>query len=107
MLSFLSQEVKPVQGNSSPSMASAPATTSAQGSSGQRLLEETQNVVSGGGEVAGKGTTQQPLVDAEGKGKKRVPTSGRGKGNMMVLPKSKGSSGPGWTGAGFDVDGRA
>ncbi|CAA6673836.1 unnamed protein product [Spirodela intermedia] len=38
-----------------------------------------------------------------------VPGSDIGKreGNMMILPKSKGSSGPGWTGAGFDVDGRA
>ncbi|CAA7411093.1 unnamed protein product [Spirodela intermedia] len=99
-------EVKPVQGNSTPSMASSPAATSTQGS-GQRLPEETQNLASGGGEVAGKGTTQPPSVDAEGKGRKRVPTSGRGKGNMMILPKSKGSSGPGWTGAGFDVDGRA
>ena len=38
--------------------------------------------------------------------KKRTLNQGRGKGNNDIVPKSRGSTGPGWTGAGFDVDGR-
>lgn len=42
----------------------------------------------------------------EAREKKRMSNLGRGKGNGIV-PKGRGSTGPGWTGAGFDVDGRA
>ncbi|XP_006662240.1 uncharacterized protein LOC102705752 [Oryza brachyantha] len=46
---------------------------------------------------------QQRPADAE---KKRRPSqTGRGRGGVMILPKGRGSSGSGWTGAGFDVDG--
>ena len=47
---------------------------------------------------------QQRPADAE---RKRRPSHmGRGRGGVMILPKGRGSSGSGWTGAGFDVDGR-
>uniref|UniRef100_A0A0E0IQ99 Uncharacterized protein n=1 Tax=Oryza nivara TaxID=4536 RepID=A0A0E0IQ99_ORYNI len=47
---------------------------------------------------------QQRPADAE---RKRRPSQmGRGRGGVMILPKGRGSSGSGWTGAGFDVDGR-
>lgn len=50
------------------------------------------------------GQNQSQLVDGEGRGKKKVVNLNRGRGNL--LSKGRGSSGPGWTGAGFDVDGR-
>ncbi|KAL5232221.1 hypothetical protein ABZP36_030997 [Zizania latifolia] len=46
---------------------------------------------------------QQRSADAEKK--RRQSHSGRGRGGVMILPKGRGSSGSGWTGAGFDVDG--
>lgn len=46
---------------------------------------------------------QQPIpAEAE----KRPSNSARGRGGVMILPKGRGSSGSGWTGAGFDVDSR-
>lgn len=42
---------------------------------------------------------------AEAEKKRRPSNSGRGRGGVMVLPKGRGSSGAGWTGAGFDVVG--
>lgn len=44
--------------------------------------------------------------EGEGRGKKKTYFQGRGKG-IGAAPKGRGSSAPGWTGAGFDVDGRA
>nr|TKV94343.1 hypothetical protein SEVIR_9G288100v2 [Setaria viridis] len=44
---------------------------------------------------------QQRPAEAE---KKRRPSNARGRGGVMILPKGRGSSGSGWTGAGFDVD---
>lgn len=56
---------------------------------------------------ASNGQNQLPHIDGEGRGKKRSSNPGRGgKGNMMVLGKGRGAPGTGWTGAGFDVDGR-
>lgn len=43
--------------------------------------------------------------DNEGRGKKKT-VQGRGKG-IGAVPKGRGSAAPGWTGAGFDVDGRS
>ncbi|KAK1273673.1 hypothetical protein QJS04_geneDACA010802 [Acorus gramineus] len=50
-------------------------------------------------------TKQQQPHDGEGGGKKRQLNLGRAKGSG-TLPKGRGSAGSGWTGAGFDVDGR-
>lgn len=52
------------------------------------------------------GQNQQPNLDGEGKVKKKVQFQGRGRG-IGVVPKGRGSATPGWTGAGFDVDGRS
>ncbi|KAF8380376.1 hypothetical protein HHK36_027861 [Tetracentron sinense] len=51
------------------------------------------------------GHNQQPAVEGEGRGKKKSLIQGRGKG-IGAVPKGRGSPGPGWTGSGFDVDGR-
>lgn len=51
------------------------------------------------------GHNQPPHVDGEGRKKKNV-TQGRGRG-IGAMPKGRGSAGPGWTGAGFDVDARS
>ncbi|RWW60364.1 hypothetical protein BHE74_00032646 [Ensete ventricosum] len=51
-------------------------------------------------EPASDARNQRPV---EVKEKKRTMNSGRGKGSMF-MPKGRGPSGSGWTGAGFDVD---
>ncbi|XP_030532864.1 uncharacterized protein LOC115742608 [Rhodamnia argentea] len=53
----------------------------------------------------GNGPSQQPSADGEERGRKKVQFHGRGKG-IGAVPKGRGPPGPGWTGAGFDVDGR-
>ncbi|GAB2265294.1 hypothetical protein Dimus_000360 [Dionaea muscipula] len=52
------------------------------------------------------GHNQQLTADGEGRGKKKSLLQGRGKG-IGALAKGRGTSAPGWTGAGFDVDGRS
>ncbi|KAI3918096.1 hypothetical protein MKX01_041416 [Papaver californicum] len=51
------------------------------------------------------GQGQQPSVEGEGRAKKKIINPGRGKSGFV--PKGRGSPGPGWTGAGFDVDARS
>ncbi|XP_059450609.1 uncharacterized protein LOC132181419 isoform X2 [Corylus avellana] len=51
------------------------------------------------------GQNQQLSVEGEGRGRKKSQFQGRGKG-IGAVPKGRGSPAPGWTGAGFDVDGR-
>lgn len=63
------------------------------------------NPASGGNVPVRNGQNQQPSVEGGG-GKKKSQFHGRGKG-IGAVPKGRGSSAPGWTGAGFDVDGRA
>lgn len=46
---------------------------------------------------------QPPSVDGEGRGKKKSLLHGKGRG-IGALPKGRGPSATGWTGAGFDVD---
>ncbi|KAK4403554.1 hypothetical protein Sango_0724000 [Sesamum angolense] len=48
---------------------------------------------------------QQPSSVGEGRGKRKSSIQGRLKG-IGVVPKGRGPAEPGWTGAGFDVDGR-
>ncbi|XP_056160302.1 uncharacterized protein LOC115683228 [Syzygium oleosum] len=56
---------------------------------------------------SGNGPSQQPSADGgEERGRKKVQFHGRGKGIGAVPNKGRGHPGPGWTGAGFDVDGR-
>lgn len=49
-------------------------------------------------------TMEQQPIPAEAEKKRRPSNSARGRGGVMILPKGRGSSGSGWTGAGFDVD---
>ncbi|PKI35768.1 hypothetical protein CRG98_043803 [Punica granatum] len=77
-------------------------------SSVPQLLEPVQKVMHqerDGKVLATNGPNQQPTADGDGRGKKKVQLQGRGKG-IGVVPKGRGSSSAGWTGAGFDVDGR-
>ncbi|KAF5743572.1 hypothetical protein HS088_TW08G00156 [Tripterygium wilfordii] len=57
----------------------------------------------GNGENASamNGHNQHPNVEGEGRGKKRSQLLGRGRG-IGAVPKGRGSSLPGWTGAGFE-----
>ncbi|KAI6672272.1 hypothetical protein NL676_000178 [Syzygium grande] len=56
---------------------------------------------------SGNGPSQQPSADGgEERGRKKVQFHGRGKGIGAVPNKGRGHPGTGWTGAGFDVDGR-
>lgn len=50
--------------------------------------------------------SQPAPAEGEGRGKKKILLHGRGKG-MGALPKGRGPAASGWTGAGFDVDGRS
>ncbi|KAH6809624.1 junctophilin-like protein [Perilla frutescens var. frutescens] len=51
------------------------------------------------------GQSQQPSSDSEGRAKKKSSNQGRVRG-IGAVPKGRGPGAPGWTGAGFDVDGR-
>ncbi|XP_075483886.1 uncharacterized protein LOC142524044 [Primulina tabacum] len=51
------------------------------------------------------GQNLQPPSDVEGRGKKKGNVQGRVRG-IGALPKGRGPAAAGWTGAGFDVDGR-
>uniref|UniRef100_A0ACD5TPA8 Uncharacterized protein n=1 Tax=Avena sativa TaxID=4498 RepID=A0ACD5TPA8_AVESA len=53
-------------------------------------------------EPASTGHQQQKSAEAE---RKRRPSNsgGRGRGGVMTLPKGRGGSGSGWTGAGFET----
>ncbi|XP_062200968.1 uncharacterized protein LOC133903566 [Phragmites australis] len=58
--------------------------------------------LSNAGEAASGRQQERP---SEAEKKRRPSNSGRGRGGVMILPKGRGSSASGWTGAGFDVDG--
>ncbi|XP_059315082.1 uncharacterized protein LOC132065622 isoform X1 [Lycium ferocissimum] len=70
------------------------------GSSGNTLKEGNAR-----SSAAENGRKQLPSLD-EARGKKKINLQGRGKG-IGIVPKGRGSAAPGWTGAGFDVDGRS
>ncbi|OMO97969.1 Golgin, RAB6-interacting [Corchorus olitorius] len=69
------------------------------------VSENVPNQGNGGNVPATDGQNQQPANDGEVKGKKKSQFHGRGKG-IGAVPKGRGPAAPGWTGAGFDVDGR-
>lgn len=79
--------------------ASQPAQLQPVESSGN-VPENTLTRGNNNGQSSSDGRNQRPV---EVKEKKRIPNLGRGKGSM-ILPKVRGPSDPGWTGAGFDVD---
>ncbi|KAM3401704.1 hypothetical protein ACQJBY_006020 [Aegilops geniculata] len=51
---------------------------------------------------ATSGSQQQRTAEA-GRKQRSSNSGGRGRGGVMVLPKGRGSSGSGWTGAGFET----
>ncbi|PHU22930.1 hypothetical protein BC332_08037 [Capsicum chinense] len=85
--SSTTRDVCSVQGTQEPS----------NGSSETTLKEENARNA-----AAENGKNEKP----EARAKKKINAQGRGKG-IGIIPKSRGSAPPGWTGAGFDVDGRS
>lgn len=83
--------------------ASSAATNSTEAGGG--VSKNVPNEGNGGNVPATNGLGQQTSVEVEGRGKKKSQFHGRGKG-IGAVPKGRGSPAPGWTGAGFDVDGR-
>jgi len=67
---------------------------------------EAANVASEGVARTAPNQNQPAAAEVEGRGKRKVLLHGRGKG-IGALPKGRGPAAPGWTGAGFDVDGRS
>ncbi|XP_057508963.1 LOW QUALITY PROTEIN: uncharacterized protein LOC130791715 [Actinidia eriantha] len=59
-----------------------------------------------GGNAPSRMATIISSAEGEARGKKKIPIQGRGKG-IGAVPKGRGPAAPGWTGAGFDVDGRS
>ncbi|PON88070.1 RAB6-interacting golgin [Trema orientale] len=72
---------------------------------GGRVSKNIPNEGNGGNVPAVNGLNQQASVEGEGRAKKKSQFQGRGRG-LGAVPKGRGSPAPGWTGAGFDVDGR-
>uniref|UniRef100_A0A0D9XIC2 RAB6-interacting golgin n=1 Tax=Leersia perrieri TaxID=77586 RepID=A0A0D9XIC2_9ORYZ len=66
----------------------------------QPAAQNPQNAPSPANNADPASSGLQRPADAE---KKRRPSqTGRGRGGVMILPKGRGSSGSGWTGAGFE-----
>ncbi|KAJ1257302.1 hypothetical protein BS78_K109700 [Paspalum vaginatum] len=69
-----------------------------------------QNRPNGSGQSGRQNNATEPASivqqqkPAEAENKRRQSNSTRGRGGVMILPKGRGSSESGWTGAGFDVD---
>lgn len=90
----------PVQSATTSVVASVPSSLESSGGSPGNVFNQG-NV---GNVPVVNGINQHPQVDGEGRKKKNL-IQGRGKG-IGVIPKGRGSAGRGWTGSGFDVDGR-
>ncbi|GAV61839.1 hypothetical protein CFOL_v3_05365 [Cephalotus follicularis] len=73
--------------------------------SGAGVTQNATNQGNDGHVPVMNGHNQQPTLEGEVRGKKKGQFQGRGKG-IGIVPKGRGSTPPGWTGAGFDVDGR-
>ncbi|KAL6503853.1 aci13 [Orobanche gracilis] len=73
-----------------------------QDSSTVRTSEPTETTISEGNSTTVNGQNPQASSDGEGRGKKKNSIQGRVRG-IGAVPKGRG---PGWTGSGFDVDGR-
>ncbi|KAG9452118.1 hypothetical protein H6P81_005022 [Aristolochia fimbriata] len=74
------------------------------GEKSSQKLDSVQNHGNVGNDSMANGRSPSMLTNDEERGKKRTLNLGRGKGN--VGPKGRGLPGSGWTGAGFDMDGR-
>ncbi|URD79276.1 hypothetical protein MUK42_05411 [Musa troglodytarum] len=76
------------------------AATITQNQQAERRIPDATAPATNKTEPASDARNQRPV---EVKEKKRTMNSGRAKGSM-IMPKGRGPSGSGWTGAGFDVD---
>ncbi|KAL3524216.1 hypothetical protein ACH5RR_017050 [Cinchona calisaya] len=97
----------PVDGNQ---MAHSPSKTTQDAALGTGNVELASEPT---GQVSSQGNARHAPItngnqgpDSEGRGRKKTVTQGRAKG-IEAVPKGRGSAAPGWTGAGFDVDGRS
>ncbi|QCE08254.1 uncharacterized protein LOC114189751 [Vigna unguiculata] len=72
--------------------------------SNEGSTESVSNQSNGQKATVRNGPNQQPHNEGEGRSKKKVNLQSKGKG-IGVVAKGRSST-PGWTGAGFDVDGR-
>ncbi|KAG6754443.1 hypothetical protein POTOM_042482 [Populus tomentosa] len=73
---------------------------------GAGVAENAPHHANGGNVQVMNEQNQQPNVEVEGRGKKKVHFQGRGR-RIGAVPKGGGFAQPGWTVAGFDVDGRS
>lgn len=73
---------------------------------GAKANENVPNQTASNGAPVINGQNQKPPSETEGRGKKKNQFHGRGKG-IGAAPKGRNSAESGWTGSGFDVDGRA
>ncbi|KAF4371274.1 hypothetical protein F8388_023434 [Cannabis sativa] len=79
------------------------ATNSTEAGGGVR--KNITNEGNSGNTQAVNGINQHISAEGEGRGRKKNQFQGKGRG-LGAVPKGKGPPAPGWTGAGFDVDGR-
>ncbi|KAJ4836709.1 hypothetical protein Tsubulata_031903 [Turnera subulata] len=91
----------PVQNSAAPDASSVPLTAAAAAGRVENLSVQEN----GGNTQVSNEKNQQPSAEGDGRARKKNQSLGRGRG-IGAVPKVKGSAGPGWTGAGFDVDGR-
>ncbi|XP_057952097.1 uncharacterized protein LOC131146482 isoform X2 [Malania oleifera] len=95
------QEMRPVHGSTALEASAVPHTSERAGGGAENLSKQGNSGV----DPVTNGHNQLSPVVGEGRGKKKNLMQGRGKG-FGAVQKSRGSAEPGWTGAGFDVDGR-
>lgn len=93
--------VGPVQSSMTQDVSSVKDTQEPSSGSSGNTSKEGNDRSSG----AENGQNQLPSL-GEARGKKKINLQGRVKG-IGIVPKGRGSTAPGWTGAGFDVDGRS
>lgn len=85
-------------GNTSQDTSTAPSTSQAPGGA-------KATIIAAEGSPAVNGPNQQPSSDSEGRGKRKSSIQGKVRG-IGAAPKGRAPAGPGWTGSGFDIDGR-
>ncbi|KAG8381411.1 hypothetical protein BUALT_Bualt06G0119300 [Buddleja alternifolia] len=92
---------RPAQASIAPNSSSVPSTSAPTSGTARNISNEVNAVTS-----AVKGQNEQVSIDGDGRGKKKNIIHGKVRG-IGAVPKGRGPAAPGWTGAGFDVDGRS
>ncbi|GAA0185121.1 hypothetical protein LIER_32409 [Lithospermum erythrorhizon] len=102
-----SSAVSPSEKDSTPPAQDTVTQTASEGPVAQEAANRNPAIQRNAGDVTeANNSSQQPSLDASGRAKKKNMIQGRGKG-LGAVPKGRGSAAPGWTGAGFDVDGQS